>query len=157
MSDTRIIKKYPNRRLYDSEQSRYITLAEVRQLVMAGVDFEVRDANSGDDLTRSLLLQIIAEQEAGTGNPVFTNEMLTQIIRSYGDAMDGVFGNFLQRSFELFGQSQSAFQEAVEKAAGSNPWTSMMTEMTRRNIEAWQGFGAPPAAGQDPDKDKSGS
>ena len=64
MAELRIIKKYPNRRLYDTEQSRYITLAEVRQLVMDGVEFEVRDANSGEDLTRSLLLQIIAEQES---------------------------------------------------------------------------------------------
>src|SRR6478672_13112625 len=93
----RIIKKYPNRRLYDTEISSYITLEEVRQLVLDGEDFEVRDAKSGDDLTRSVLLQIISEHEE-TGSPMFTTQLLSQVIRFYGDSMQGFMGSYLEKS-----------------------------------------------------------
>ena len=79
-SDARVIKKYPNRRLYDTSSSSYITLAQVRELVMAHEAFVVRDAKSGEDLTRSILLQIILEEEAG-GAPMFTEAVLAHIIR----------------------------------------------------------------------------
>ncbi len=92
MAQVRIIKKYPNRRLYDTEISSYITLEEVRQLVIDGEDFEVRDAKSGDDLTRSVLLQIISEHEE-TGQPMFTTQLLSQVIRFYGDSMQGFMGS----------------------------------------------------------------
>lgn len=82
----RIIKKYPNRRLYDTEISSYITVEDVRQLILDGDEFEVRDAKSGEDLTRQVLLQIIAEQEQG-GEPVLSTQVLSQIIRFYGDSM----------------------------------------------------------------------
>ena len=85
----RVLKKYPNRRLYDTRTSSYITLAEVKQMVLDAEPFEVRDAKSGEDLTRSILLQIILDEETG-GVPMFTTQMLAQLIRFYGHAMQGV-------------------------------------------------------------------
>ncbi len=93
MAATRIIKKYPNRRLYDTEISSYITIEDVRQLILDGEDFEVRDAKSGDDLTRSVLLQIIADQEQD-GEPMLSTQLLSQLIRFYGDSLQGFMGNY---------------------------------------------------------------
>ena len=101
MAQVRVIKKYPNRRLYDTEISSYITLEEVRQLVVDGEEFEVRDAKTGEDLTRSVLLQIIAEHEE-RGQPMFTTQLLSQIIRFYGDSLQGFMGSYLERSLQVF-------------------------------------------------------
>ena len=133
----RVIKKYPNRRLYDTEQSRYITLADLQQLVMDGVDFEVKDANTGADLTRTILLQIIAEQESG-GKPLFTTEILMRIIRFYGDSVQDALTQYLAQSLSLFDEQQKAFQQQLEGAMRDNPMTSMMTEMTKKNLEIWE-------------------
>ena len=97
----RILKKYPNRRLYDTEVSSYITLTEVKAMVLGAVDFEVRDAKSGEDLTRSILLQIILEEETG-GMPIFSASMLSQIIRFYGHAMQGMMGSYLEKNLQTF-------------------------------------------------------
>ena len=102
----RILKKYPNRRLYDTEVSSYITLAEVKGMVLQGLDFEVRDAKSGDDLTRSILLQIILEEETG-GVPIFSASMLSQIIRFYGHAMQGMMGSYLEKNLQTFTDIQA--------------------------------------------------
>jgi polyhydroxyalkanoate synthesis repressor PhaR len=99
--ERRVIKKYPNRRLYDTETSSYITLAEVKQLVMDTMPFVVRDAKSNDDLTRSILLQIILEEEAG-GAPMFTEAALANIIRFYGHAMQGFMGSYLEKNVQAF-------------------------------------------------------
>lgn len=133
----RVIKKYPNRRLYDTEQSRYITLADLQQLVMDGVDFEVKDANTGADLTRNILLQIIAEQESG-GKPMFTSEMLMRIIRFYGDSVQDALTRYLEQSLSLFDEQQKALQQQFEGAMRDNPVTSMMSEMTKKNLEIWE-------------------
>src|SRR5687767_4420815 len=93
----RTLKKYPNRRLYDTQTSSYITLADVKRMVLASEDFEVRDAKSGEDLTRSILLQIILEEESG-GVPMFSAQTLAQIIRVYGHAMQGVMGLFIENN-----------------------------------------------------------
>ncbi len=93
MAAPRIIKKYPNRRLYDTETSAYITLAEVKELVLGYKDFQVQDAKTGEDLTRSILLQIILEEESG-GVPMFSSDMLANIIRYYGHAMQGMMGSY---------------------------------------------------------------
>ena len=93
----RIIKKYPNRRLYDTNTSSYITLAEVKQLVMTREPFEVRDVKTGDDITRSILLQIILEEEA-SGSPMFTAPVLESLIRFYGHAMQGFLGGYLEKN-----------------------------------------------------------
>ena len=132
MSETRIIKKYPNRRLYDTEESKYITLDDVKTLVLAGIDFCVKDVKTDEDLTRNILLQIISEQEHG-GEPFFSTDLLTQIIRSYGDSLQTLAGNYLQKSMQLFVDQQKQFQEAMS----SNPLTSM-TQMTEQNMKLWQ-------------------
>jgi polyhydroxyalkanoate synthesis repressor PhaR len=112
----RTIKKYPNRRLYDTHSSSYITLADVKDLVMEFEDFQVIDAKTGDDLTRSILLQIILEEESA-GMPLFSTEILAQMIRFYGHAMQGMLGKYLESNIKTFvdfqtklqGQSRSSF------------------------------------------------
>ena len=109
-TSSRLIKKYPNRRLYDTQTSAYITLADVKQLVLENEDFRVMDAKSDEDLTRSILLQIILEEEA-SGAPLFTSQMLSQIIRFYGHAMQGMMGAYLEKSMGAFVDIQNTFQE----------------------------------------------
>jgi polyhydroxyalkanoate synthesis repressor PhaR len=110
----RILKKYPNRRLYDTQSSSYITLADVKQMVLKGESFEVRDAKTHEDLTRSILLQIILEEETG-GVPMFSTQMLAQIIRYYGHAMQGMMGSYLERNLATFVELQSRFAEQSTK------------------------------------------
>ena len=136
MAQVRIIKKYPNRRLYDTEISSYITLEEVRQLVIDGEEFEVRDAKSGDDLTRSVLLQIISEHEE-TGQPMFTTQLLSQIIRFYGDSMQGFMGSYLEKSLQIFLDQQQKFRSQLNNILGPTPW-SMLNGLTERNLEVWK-------------------
>ncbi len=109
-SGPRILKKYPNRRLYDTEISSYITLADVKAMVLGGTDFEVRDAKSGEDLTRSILLQIILEEETG-GVPMFSTSTLAQIIRFYGHAMQGMMGSYLEKNLQTFTDIQGRIAE----------------------------------------------
>lgn len=120
MGTPRIIKKYPNRRLYDTETSTYITLAEVKDLVLQYKDFQVQDAKSGADLTRSILLQIILEEESG-GVPMFSADMLANIIRYYGHAMQGLMGSYLERSIHTFHEAQKRFQEQAQSIYGEMP------------------------------------
>jgi polyhydroxyalkanoate synthesis repressor PhaR len=101
----RILKKYPNRRLYDTQSSSYITLADVKQMVLDGQDFEVREAKDGSDLTRSILLQIILEEESG-GVPMFSTETLSQMIRFYGHAMQGAMGSWFEQNMKAFAYMQ---------------------------------------------------
>ena len=135
-TSNRIIKKYPNRRLYDTEISSYITLEEVRQLVLDGEIFEVRDAKTNDDLTRSVLLQIIAEHEQ-LGQPMFSVPLLTQIIRFYGDALQGLIGPYLERSMQVFLEQQQQFRKQLTSVVGQTPWT-MLNDLTTRNMDLWQ-------------------
>jgi len=114
---TRVLKKYPNRRLYDTQTSSYITLADVKGMVLAAQDFVVRDAKTGDDLTRSILLQIILEEETG-GVPMFSSQMLAQIIRFYGHAMQGVMGSYLEKNLQAFSDMQARF---ADQAKGLSP------------------------------------
>src|SRR3954462_12829997 len=120
MATPRIIKKYPNRRLYDTETSPYITLAEVKELVLEYQEFQVQDAKSGADLTRSILLQIILEEESG-GVPMFSQDMLANIIRYYGHAMQGLMGSYLERSIGAFHEAQKRFQEQAQTIYGDMP------------------------------------
>jgi polyhydroxyalkanoate synthesis repressor PhaR len=101
----RVLKKYPNRRLYDTQSSSYVTLADVKQMVLDGAPFEVRDAKSGDDLTRSILLQIILEEESG-GVPMFSTDTLAQIIRLYGHAMQGAMGSWFEQNMKAVADMQ---------------------------------------------------
>ena len=134
----RVIKKYPNRRLYDTEISSYITVEEVRQLILDGEQFEVRDAKTGEDLTRQVLLQIIAEQEQG-GEPVLSTQLLSQIIRFYGDSMQGFMGSYLERSMQLFLEQQGQFRQQLGGMIGQTPW-NMMNQMAERNLDMWTQF-----------------
>ncbi|MGD2019610.1 MAG: polyhydroxyalkanoate synthesis repressor PhaR [Thiohalocapsa sp.] len=127
----RIIKKYPNRRLYDTELSRYITIADVRDLVMRGVPFRVLDTANDADLTRSILLQIMLEEEAG-GEPLFSANMLAQIIRFYGGTLQGVFARYLEHSLDAFAQQQKQLTETW----GETPFDAI-NRMTQRNMELW--------------------
>jgi polyhydroxyalkanoate synthesis repressor PhaR len=136
MAQTRVIKKYPNRRLYDTEISSYITLEEVRQLVLSGTPFEVRDAKTDEDLTRAVLLQIIAEHEQH-GQPMFSANLLSQIIRFYGDSMQGFVGGYLENSLKIFLDQQHKFRAQLNEMLGQTPW-SMLNEMTERNIDLWK-------------------
>src|SRR3546814_7868692 len=136
MTKTRVIKKYPNRRLYDTDISSYITIEDVRQLIVDGEDFEVRDAKSGDDLTRQVLLQIIAEHEQD-GQPMLSTQLLSQIIRLYGDSLQGFMGTYLDRSMQTFMEQQGQFRQPMGSMIGQTPW-SMMNQLTERNMEMWK-------------------
>jgi polyhydroxyalkanoate synthesis repressor PhaR len=120
MADSvRLIKKYPNRRLYDTQTSSYITLADVKELVLKHETFQVVDAKSGEDLTRSILLQIILEEEQ-EGQPLFSHDVLTQFIRSYGNAMQGMMGSYLERNVQAFQEIQSRIQEQSRQFVGDS-------------------------------------
>ena len=119
----RLIKKYPNRRLYDTKTSSYITLADVKQMVLKNEDFQVVDAKTNEDLSRQILLQIILEEESG-GMPMFSSDLLSQMIRSYGSAMQGFMGSYLQKNLEGFQQMQKALQEQSQKLYGDSSKSS---------------------------------
>lgn len=125
----RVIKKYPNRRLYDTKTSTYITLADIKQLVMETAEFVVRDAKTNEDLTRSILLQIILEEEAG-GSPMFTTSVLSNMIRFYGHAMQGLMGNYLEKNIQTLLDMQTKLGE--QAAAGLTPdlWKQYMNMQT---------------------------
>jgi polyhydroxyalkanoate synthesis repressor PhaR len=108
-----VLKKYPNRRLYDTRSSSYITLADVKRMVMGAEPFEVRDAKTGEDLTRSILLQIILEEETD-GVPIFSTQMLAQLIRFYGHAMQGMMGAYLEKNLQTFVELQSRFAPSAK-------------------------------------------
>lgn len=118
--EIRLIKKYPNRRLYDTTTSSYITLVDVKQLVIDLVKFKVVDAKSEDDLTRSILLQIILEEE-GSGAPIFSSEMLCQIIRFYGHALQEMMGSYLEKNIQTFMEIQSKLKDQGITKMGDNP------------------------------------
>ena len=120
----RVIKKYPNRRLYDTDTSTYITMSEVKQLVMDCEQFVVFDAKSGEDLTRSVLLQIILEQEAN-GSPMFTAPVLSNIIRFYGHTMQGFMGGYLEKNMQTLMEIQNKMGEQ-SKALTPEMWTQFM-------------------------------
>ena len=131
----RLIKKYPNRRLYDTQTSAYITLADVKQLVLDGQEFKVLDAKNNEDLTRSILLQIILEEEA-SGQPLFSASTLSQIIRFYGHSMQGMMGSYLEKTMLAFVDIQSKMQDQsksfYDNRGMPNPelWTQFMSMQT---------------------------
>ena len=131
MTAPRLIKKYPNRRLYDTELSRYITLVDIRDLVLRGVEFHVLDTNTNEDITRQILMQIIMEEEAG-GRPLFSASMLAQIIRFYGGTVQGLFARFLEESMALFARNQDQMRQTV----GADPLEAM-GKLAQRNLELW--------------------
>lgn len=132
----RVIKKYPNRRLYDTAESRYITLADVRRLVIERVDFVVIDKKTQQDITRNILLQVIAEQEHD-GEPVMSRDFLSQLIRSYGGAMHGVLGSYLEQSVKLFATQQREIRERVKSVVGVDP-VDTVAQLAQKNFQRWR-------------------
>jgi polyhydroxyalkanoate synthesis repressor PhaR len=138
MNDIRVIKKYPNRRLYDTNVSRYITLEEVRQLVLGNIKFRVEDKRTKEDITRSILLQVISEQEEG-GNPIFSSELLTHIIRFYGDPMQHSISRYLEMSLQLFLQQQTHFSEQLRDLLGqAQQPVQKLKELADRQVPIWR-------------------
>jgi polyhydroxyalkanoate synthesis repressor PhaR len=130
----RLIKKYPNRRLYDTQTSTYITLADVKQLILDHEAFKVVDAKSSEDLTRSIMLQIILEEESG-GVPMFSSTMLAHVIRFYGHAMQGVMGSYLEKNIQAFMEIQDRVTEQSKGVYGANQfgpeaWAQLMNVQT---------------------------
>ena len=116
-SEIRTIKKYPNRRLYDTANSGYITLADVKHMVLEGIDFRVVDAKTNEDLTRAILLQIILDEESG-GMPMFSSEMLAQMIRFYGSAQQTIMGQYIEQNVQAFLAIQKKLQEQAKQVYG---------------------------------------
>ena len=151
----RVIRKYPNRRLYDTVESRYVTLADIRRLVVERIDFVVLDRKSQQDITRSILLQVIAEQE-GAGESLMSRDFLSQVIRSYGSTMQNLVSGYLEQGMKLLLTQQQQARESFRGATGMD--LGAMTEFTERNLNQWrslqeqwlkQVFGV---AGQRPDE-----
>jgi polyhydroxyalkanoate synthesis repressor PhaR len=134
----RVIKKYPNRRLYDTTTSSYITLSEIKHLVMDGQTFAVRDAKTGDDLTRSILLQIILEEESA-GAPMFTEAVLANIIRFYGHAMQGYMGSYLESNLQSLMQMQSKMGHP-----STNIVSQMQEQMQKQTAQFFSALGLKP-------------
>lgn len=136
MSKSRTIKKYPNRRLYDTEESRYITLADVRELVLNKVEFEVIDKKTGEDITRTILLQVISEQEQ-QGAAVMSEDFLSLIIRAYGSVMPDFVAKYLEQSMKLFMQQQKFVRDQLQSVVGADP-ISTMADLAQHNIARLQ-------------------
>ncbi len=135
MANVRIIKKYSNRRLYDTEESRYVTLSEVRELVIGGIELQVLDVVTGEDISRQILIQIISEQEAG-GQPMFTKELLTQMIRFYGGAFQSVFTDYMAKTVEMLNTQQQAYHQQWNDMLNAGSGSSV-GELTQQNLKRW--------------------
>lgn len=155
-SQPRVVKKYPNRRLYDTVESRYITLADIRRLVLERIDFVVIDKKSQEDITRSILLQVISEQEHA-GEPLMSQDFLSQVIRSYGGAMQCMVGSYLEQSLKLLSSQQQQMREHLRGVFGNDAYDSIVG-LTQQNLERWRSVqddifkmmsGAVPATRQD--------
>lgn len=136
MSTARIIKKYPNRRLYDTEDSRYITLADVRDLVLNKTEFVVIDKKSGDDITRPILLQVISEQEQH-GEAIMSEDFLSQVIRSYGKVVPSFMEHYLEQSMNLFITQQQNLRGQVKRVVGIDP-VEAVTDIAQKNFNRWK-------------------
>ena len=134
----RTIKKYSNRRLYDTTASQHVTLQDLRKLIAAGEDIAVVDDTTGDDITRNILLQILADQEQG-GRPILSTEMLMQIIRFYGNPMQGMMTQYLEQSVASFLQQSRQWQQQFQDALAKNPLT-VMQDITGHSLETWSEF-----------------
>ncbi|GAB3727845.1 hypothetical protein GCM10028794_00800 [Silanimonas algicola] len=138
MDSPRLLKKYPNRRLYDTRISSYVTLEDVRQLVLDGEEFEVRDARSDQDITRLVLLQIIAEREE-EGQPMLSTASLQLMIRFYGDPLHGFMSRYIERSLQLFLEQQHTLRKQLGGLISNSPF-AMLNQIAERNLELWKSF-----------------
>jgi polyhydroxyalkanoate synthesis repressor PhaR len=136
-TEPRVIRKYPNRRLYDTAESRYVTLADVRRLVIEGIDFVVIDRKSKQDITRSILLQVIAEQEGTGGEPLMSRDFLSQVIRSYGSGLQDFVGRYLDESLNMFVREQRELRERFKSVVGLDP-LEHLTAVAEKNHQRWK-------------------
>jgi polyhydroxyalkanoate synthesis repressor PhaR len=136
MAEQHLIKKYANRRLYDTTSSKHITLEGIHNLIVQGHDVTIIDDTSGEDISRSVLLQIIAEREQG-GRPMLDTEFLTRILRAYGNPMQDMVGEYLSKSFDALMKQQKRYQEQMRAAMAATPLATIQ-ELTASNLEAWQ-------------------
>jgi polyhydroxyalkanoate synthesis repressor PhaR len=132
----RVIRKYPNRRLYDTVESRYVTLADIRRLVVERVDFVVLDRKTQQDITRSILLQVIAEQE-GAGESLMSRDFLSQVIRSYGSGLHDFVGRYLDESIQLFAREQRDLRDKFKNVVGIDPLETV-TAVAQKNYQRWK-------------------
>jgi polyhydroxyalkanoate synthesis repressor PhaR len=132
----RVIRKYPNRRLYDTVESRYVTLADVRRLVVDRVDFVVLDRKSQQDITRSILLQVIAEQE-GAGESLMSRDFLSQVIRTYGNGLHDFVGRYLDESIQQFARDQRELREKFKNVLGIDP-VETVSAVAQKNYQRWK-------------------
>jgi polyhydroxyalkanoate synthesis repressor PhaR len=136
VANQRVIKKYANRRLYDTEESRYVALEDIRQLVMDGMHFRIVDAQGGEDITRSILLQIIVEQEE-KGQPILSTHLLETLIRYYGDNLQAFVGAYLEKSMDFFIKEQQVLQDQMKNLLQAAP-SSVWKQMAERNLSLWR-------------------
>lgn len=134
----RIIKKYANRRLYDAHASKHITLDGIRKLIVDGEEVEVVDDTSGEDITRSILLQIISEQEL-SGRPILDSSLLATLIRFYGHPMQDYMGPYLQTSVDAFMTQQQQFAQQMQQTFANTP-ANAMSALASQNLDMWNRF-----------------
>jgi len=139
----RIIKKYANRRLYDTEASKHVTLSNIREMIVDGDDIQIIEDTSGDDITRPLLLQIIVEQEQSGGQPILTELLLAQLIRFYGNPMQGMMAEYLQKSVSTFVGQQRSVQSQMQDMLSNTPLDTMK-ELVSQNMKTWETMFTPP-------------
>ena len=135
MAKERLIKKYANRRLYDASQSRHVTLEDIREFIVQGEKITVVEDKSGEDITRLILLQVIAEQEQ-FGKPILSSQLLESIIRFYGNGMQEFMSRYLEKSVETFTRQQESLQAQISKLMANAPMTTM-AELTKQNLDYW--------------------
>ncbi|ASJ72606.1 polyhydroxyalkanoate synthesis repressor PhaR [Granulosicoccus antarcticus] len=137
MKAIRIIKKYANRRLYDTEASKHVTLKNIREMIVDGIDIQIVEDTSGEDITRALLLQIIVEQEQTGGQPILTELLLAQLIRFYGNPMQGMMAEYLQKSVGTFVSQQRTVQTQMQDMLSNTP-IDTMRELVTKNMKSWE-------------------
>ena len=137
MSKERLIKKYANRRLYDASISKHVTLEDIRDLIVRGEKIKVVEDKTGEDITRLILLQVIAEQEQ-FGKPILTTQLLESIIRYYGGPMQDFMAGYLEQSVAAFMKQQENVQQQISQMlTNAPPPMNTMAELTRQNMEMW--------------------
>ncbi len=132
----REFKKYPNRRLYDIEESKYVTVEDIRKLILKGESISVVDSKTEKDLTRTVLMQIISEQEGEGHEPILTNRVLEQLVRFYGDALQSVVGRYIEQSIMTFLEHQDRYRQNVRDLSGAEP-LNMMRKAMEQNMDFW--------------------
>jgi polyhydroxyalkanoate synthesis repressor PhaR len=135
MTKERLIKKYANRRLYDASQSRHVTLEDIREFIVQGEKVTVVEDKSGEDITRLILLQVIAEQEQ-FGKPILSSQLLESIIRFYGNGMQEFMTRYLEKSVETFSRQQETLQAQISKLMANAPMTTM-ADLAKQNLDYW--------------------